>query len=112
MQKSDRRTNPRINISFPVECRRPADKSYFYTVCKDLSVGGTKILSDKFMPKGKKIDLNINLVDNVVDLKAKVAWCVRERMADRYAMGMEFIEVNEDNRARLSGLLGKIYPGQ
>jgi c-di-GMP-binding flagellar brake protein YcgR len=104
-----RADSERIKISFPVECNVPAGKSYFYTVCKDLSQGGLKILSNNFIAKGNILKLNINLIDNVVNLKAKVAWCSKERASERYVTGLQFVEINKESQGALSRFLNRIY---
>lgn len=105
----DQRKYPRIDISFPVECNLLPKGSYFYTVSKDLSLGGVKIITNVFLPKNDYLRLNINLIDKVVDLKAKVAWCNKERVSERYDMGLEFVEINEDGKKDISQFLNKVY---
>jgi c-di-GMP-binding flagellar brake protein YcgR len=105
----ERRTKPRVGISFPVECKTLPSSNYFYTVCKDLSLVGIKIISNNFIPKNSLLKLQVNLVDSVVDLKAKLVWCNKERMADRYCAGLQFLEVNEQGRQSLANFLDKVF---
>jgi c-di-GMP-binding flagellar brake protein YcgR len=105
----NRRIAPRANVSFPVECTSLTHKGYFYTVSKDLSMGGIKILTNDFLPKDDVVKVNINLIDRIVNLKAKVMWCNKERVSDRYSAGLRFTEVNNINKASLSQFLGKIF---
>jgi len=105
----ERRQYRRVNVSFPVECKVLHQRGYFYTVSKDLSIGGARILSDKFLPKGNLIKVNINLINRVVGLKAKVAWCNKERIAERYSAGLEFLEMDERNKETLVSFLSTVY---
>ncbi|MBP7088176.1 MAG: PilZ domain-containing protein [Candidatus Omnitrophica bacterium] len=105
----ERRKYPRVDISLPVECQNLPAHNYFYTVSKDLSLIGTKIISNSFLSKGDVMTVNLNFIKRVLNLKAKVAWCNRERAADRYAVGLEFIEVSNEVRDNLSSFLNKIY---
>jgi c-di-GMP-binding flagellar brake protein YcgR len=104
----ERRRFPRISISFPVECNLAPKKSYFYTVCKDLSSGGLKIVSDTFLAKGSTIKINLNLVNQMVPAKARVAWCNKERFGDRYTAGLEITEINPRGKQELSTFLNKV----
>ena len=104
----ERRRFPRIGISFPVECNLAPKKSYFYTVSKDLSSGGLKILTDTFLAKGSTIKINLNLINQLVPAKARVAWCNKERFGDRYAVGLEITEINQRGRQELSTFLRKV----
>ena len=93
----ERRIVPRAGISFPVECSLLPKTNYFYTVSKDLSTGGAKIITD-----------HINLINKIVDVKAKVAWCNKERIADRYSAGVKFVELTKPNQNAIINLLQKI----
>ena len=104
----ERREYSRVNISFPVECKLLPHRNYFYTVSKDLSMGGVKILSNAFLAKGNSLKLNINLIDNIVPLKAKVIWCNKQRVSQRYSAGLKFTEITETNRKRLDKFLNKV----
>lgn len=105
----ENRKSPRINVSFPVECRSLPARKYFYTVSKDLSLGGVKILSNCFLPKNDMVKVSINLIDSVLDLKAKVAWCNQERMSERYSTGLEFTETNDVSKKKLFSFLNRIF---
>ena len=105
----ERRKAKRINVSFPVECKNLLARNYFYTVSKDLSLGGVKILTNEFVPVNNLIKLNINLIDKVINLKAKVSWCNSEKISDRYSTGLEFVEVEELDKWELSNFLNTIY---
>ncbi|MFA5008630.1 MAG: PilZ domain-containing protein [Candidatus Omnitrophota bacterium] len=104
----ERRKYPRVDISFPVECDELVRKNYFYTVSKDLSTGGVKIFSNKFFPRNEQLKVSINLIDRMVNLKAKVAWCNEVRASDSYLCGLEFIEANKGSRNEIAGFLSKI----
>ena len=106
----NRRKYGRADISFPVECDILPKKSYFYTVSKDLSSSGAKIITDRFLAKGNTLKIHINLIDQMVEIKARVAWCNKERASERYLTGVEFTEINGINKLALSKLLGAIIP--
>jgi len=98
----ERRKEPRATISFPVACDFLPHRTYFYTVCKDLSSGGIKIISGDFIPHGDFLKINLNLIDKAIDLKAKVMWCNKERHCDRYYAGLMFTEVTEHDKINIS----------
>ncbi|MBD3246644.1 MAG: hypothetical protein GF333_06485 [Candidatus Omnitrophica bacterium] len=104
----EKRSFPRVNVSFPLECRPLPDRKYFYTVSKDLSSGGVRIVSNKFMPKDHPVKVDINLIDRVVSVKARVAWCNKDRFGDRYHAGLQFVDMNENRAKDLSCFLNKV----
>lgn len=105
----ENRRFPRIQVSFPIECRSLLSRSYFYTVSKDLSLVGVKIITNEFLAKNDLLKININLINKMVNLKAKVAWCNKERASERYSTGLEFVEISPINREEISVFLDKVH---
>lgn len=105
----EKRKFPRAGVSFPVECKPLPARNYFYTVSRDLSLGGVKIVCNYFLPKNDTIKVNINLIDSMLDLKAKVAWCNKERLSERYSAGLEFVETTENSKKKLFQFLNRIF---
>lgn len=101
----ERRQYPRIDISFPVECKMLPSQDYFYTVSKDLSQVGLKIVSNEFMPKNELLKLSLNLINKILDVKARVVWCSQERASERYSAGVEFVEIEDHSRDELTAFL-------
>lgn len=106
----ERRKYPRTEISFPLECRMLPDPAYFYTVSKNLSLVGIKIISDQFIPKNNVVKLQVNFIDAVVDLKARVAWCSKQRAGERYTAGLEFIETTDAHERNILHFLHNLNP--
>jgi len=105
----DKRKDPRVAISFPVECNMLSQREYFYTVSKDLSKGGARIIANNFLPKGNILKLNINFIEQTMGIKAEIAWCNKERIGERYQAGLKFVETNENNKRTLEAFLNQIY---
>ncbi len=105
----ERRKDLRVKVSFPVECIvLPERRSFFYTVSKDLSLGGVRILSENFLPKNQEVRVNINLIEEMVLIKARVVWCSKERCSERYSAGLRFLEINEKDRTNLNNFIRKV----
>ncbi|MFH1771220.1 MAG: PilZ domain-containing protein [Candidatus Omnitrophota bacterium] len=101
----ERRNKSRIAISFPVECNFLPKRNLFYTVSRDLSEEGAKILTENFVVTGEFVKVTINLIDQIVNLKAKVVWCNKERTGERYSAGINFVDLNGENKNKLWGFL-------
>ncbi len=101
----ERRKESRTIISFPVACDFLPRRNYFYTVCKDLSHNGIRIITNNFIPRGGFLKMNLNLIDKIINLKAKVMWCNKERYADRYQAGLKFIELDNISKTYLRGFI-------
>jgi c-di-GMP-binding flagellar brake protein YcgR len=101
----ERRKHQRVEISFPLECSLLPTNKYFYTVSKDLSVGGIKIIVDRFLARNNTMKVGINLVDKLVNAKARVAWCNQQGNTDRYLAGLVFVEINKDDERTIAKFL-------
>ncbi|MFA7677687.1 MAG: PilZ domain-containing protein [Candidatus Omnitrophota bacterium] len=104
----ERRQFPRVKVSFPVECKTLPSRKYFYTVSKDVSMIGMKILINGFIPRDRLLRLDLNLIDKVLELKAKIVWCNRERMSDKYSAGLQFVELGQDCHKTLTQFLSNV----
>src|SRR3989338_6870319 len=98
----ERRKHPRISISFHIECKMLQSRDYFYTVSKDLSACGAKIISNEFIPKNDFMKLSLNFINKILDVKARVVWSSQERASERYSTGLEFVEVAPQTRDELT----------
>jgi len=101
----EKRKELRAGTTFPVSCNTLSNRNYFYTVCRDLSSEGAKIITDNFIPSGDSMQIDINLITKVINLKAKVMWCNKERYSDRYSAGLMFTELTKQARDQISNFL-------
>ncbi|MFC1514352.1 PilZ domain-containing protein [Candidatus Omnitrophota bacterium] len=106
----EKRKQQRVKISFPVRCEGLDSRRGFYTVFKDISVGGLKVISEEFLAVNKAIKFEINLINTLVKGKGKVVWCNPQSFADRYFVGLEFTEIGPSAQKTLSDFLSNINP--
>ena len=104
----EKRRFPRVGISFPTECDFVDKNGYFYTVTRDLSAGGIRITSDKFIPKGSILKLNINLINKVIPAEGEVVWTREEKYSEKYILGLKFLQMEEKSRKVLNDFLDYI----
>ncbi|MBD3246953.1 MAG: hypothetical protein GF333_08125 [Candidatus Omnitrophica bacterium] len=105
----EKRTHPRAAVSFPIECSLQSEKAVFYTVSTDLSLGGTRIVTEEPFREGKELTLRINLIERTVKLKAQVRWSGRGTNSHRFVAGIQFNECTGENRQILNGFLKRIF---
>ncbi len=104
----ERRQDERIKASFPVECTLLSSKDYFYTVTKDVSLGGVQILTSSFIAKDSILKLALNFIDSLVTIKVQVAWCNQKRNCERYSVGLVFSETSSSFKRNISRLLNTL----
>ncbi len=107
---NEKRTDPRIDTAFIVKCMELSEKkNSFYTVIKDLSSGGIKILCEEILPLGMNFKIDINLIQEKAEACAEVVWYYKIPASERYCVGLKFRDVNEHNRRKLGDLIDTIY---
>ncbi len=107
---NDKRIDPRIDTAFIVKCMDLKEKKKsFYTVIKDLSTGGIKILCEDCLPLGKNFKININMIQENAEACAEVVWYYKVPTSERYCVGLKFFDVNDTNKRKLGNLINTIY---
>lgn len=73
---------------------KPQVRKTYYALTKDISVGGIRLLTEKYLPVGTELRMELALLDSnkVINLIGKVIWinCLYEN--ELYEMGIEFLE--------------------
>ena len=106
---NDKRIEPRIDTALFVKCMLlPEEKNCFYTVIKDLSTGGIQILCEDFLPPGKNLKMDINLIQEKAEACAEVVWYYKVPTSERYCIGLKFLEVCEKSRRKLGEVINTI----
>lgn len=78
-------------------------ESFKGSLACDLSEGGVRVRSERFMPLGTSLRTRFQL-DNmqVITLMGKVVWAQKEPQGEYYQMGVEFEEEDENLFTRRS----------
>ncbi|MCK5492536.1 MAG: PilZ domain-containing protein [Candidatus Omnitrophica bacterium] len=92
--QKENRAYPRHKISLPVEYKTMSPKKYFYTVSKDISLSGINLIVEDSIAMNSQVKLNVNLINKIIPLEARVIWCHKQREAHRHYIGLEFSGVN------------------
>ncbi|NCC24563.1 MAG: PilZ domain-containing protein [Deltaproteobacteria bacterium] len=132
-QGSERRQHDRLPKSYTVEVREfifPISRQPKVTMtCVDISSGGLAVLSPKRFEPGEKLQVKISIprlnkyhsgffkvfesdVGQYLQAVAQVAWTVEKVPFTSYSMGLEFLDVYEDDWKALSSLIKKTIRDQ
>jgi c-di-GMP-binding flagellar brake protein YcgR len=105
----ERRKEGRISEENKVKFRvaskgkTPQVRKTYYALTKDISVGGIRMLTEKYLPVGTELRMEIALLDSnkVINLVGKVRWinCLYDN--ELYEMGVEFRETLSDKTVAL-----------
>lgn len=104
----ERRHHPRLNFTEPVSFRNVFNphESFTGALSRDMSAGGVRLVSSKFVPKDSRVVLVLTLPGELRPMRmiSRVAW-VKEQSAlgESYDCGLEFVEINREDQEILAG---------
>lgn len=103
---AEQRRFPRFHYSIPIKYKQPDKPGPTYTVTRDISVGGMRLLTNSFIPRHTKLGLEVEVPPkNVVNAEATVVWSNRINHSDQYLSGVKFSDLNENDKRNISDLV-------
>ncbi len=91
-RKPENRVFPRVNLDSPIRFQIRGDADFDNAVCNDISTGGLRFTSNKFVPTESALMLEIKLLERVLRPIGKVAWSAPVAHSYRNQLGVEFLE--------------------
>lgn len=95
-KRKEKRVEEEIKVAIKLlpEDKYPHDENIVYALTKDISSGGVKIVTDKMLPVGTLLNLELTLakIRKLVEATAKVRWVNRLYDDDVFEMGLEFVD--------------------
>ena len=107
---AERRQWSRVDIRLPIKFREVGEfiSSPIDSETQDVSEGGVKFNSEKFLPKDSKLVISLNLTDvSGVKATVKVVWSTRDSHTNMYETGVEFDNIPSEAKVQLSHLVRK-----
>ena len=92
----------RIGAKFPIRYQIKRGGFFASALTQDISLFGARLNSDRFFPRGLNLSIELNILSKVIKPIARVVWSQSLPRTDRYQMGIEFIEVNAQDKNYLS----------
>ena len=106
MGSLEQRRFPRFNYSIPIKYRPQTQPASTYTVTRDLSVGGLKLLTNNFIPRGTEVQLEVEFPHlDLINTQGTVVWSNRINHSEQYLSGIRFTALDETNRKNISDLV-------
>ena len=108
MQESfkERRKYPRVSLPIPLRYKELNGKTYLAkgTLSKDVSAGGVRFHSDKFITLACHLVVEMNFPSMEKPIKAisKIAWIKKARFGDSYELGNQFLAMTNEDEAAMS----------
>ena len=93
----EKRRSPRIRSGFPLKYKdlKEDDSEPRGTVSKNISEGGVRFRSDRFISLACRLVVELNLpnVHKSIKAVAKIAWIKKLPTGDDYEVGNQFLEI-------------------
>ncbi len=104
----ERRRFPRVRISVEVGGKH-SDGPLTKVNSFDISVGGIRLFLPRKLPKGKVIELEINLPFQAVIARGQVVWTKETETEEGkfFQTGIQFTEMNPTDKARIEAFIHK-----
>ncbi len=108
----ERRKHPRISVSIPLRYKELRGRSYLSkgTVSKNLSEGGVRFRTDRFVSLACHLVVEMSLPTIARPIKAisKVAWIKKLPAGDDFEIGNQFLALSNEDEAALSAYTQKL----
>ena len=108
MGAKEKRKSQRLDCRVPIMCRRGSLFDNSQTM--DISDGGVGLLSPKMVPVNTNMIMEIALAEKQEPILCvgKVRWVQKSGIADSFRIGMNFTDIAEDCKNRLSQYLEQV----
>ncbi len=93
----------RLRKYIDVVIEDPACAMLLRAAIADISQTGLRVIADQYLPKGSKYTFTMKSPPNL-SLRGEVRW-VRDFERETYQVGIQLVDVNEEDRKRLANFL-------
>jgi len=88
----ENRSFPRIDFHSEIRYQLRGKSDFDNVLSNDISCGGLRFTSDRFIPTSTLVMLEVNVLNRVLRPMGKVAWSMPVAHSDRNQTGIEFME--------------------
>jgi PilZ domain len=100
--EKNNRSFPRIKCHSKVHYRLRGKPDFDSGICRDISRGGLKIVSEQFIPSSTLVMLEINALNRVLHPVGRVVWSAPIAHSNRNQTGFEFVEFDNKEQDYLN----------
>jgi len=94
----EKRRFPRIRLKAPVRFQVRGQPEFDNSLTQDISVGGMCFTNEKFIAPQTNLMLEISIFSRLLNPVGRVAWVNPIGHSNRYRLGVEFIELDAENK--------------
>lgn len=113
---AERRLYPRASAAMPVQYRgiRQANDAIMGTIARNISKGGVALIVNEFISVFTRLIVEISIPPIAKPIRAisKVVWIRKRPHGEQYEVGMEFVDITEEDRRNVSDFVERSIPKQ
>lgn len=99
---NEKRKSPRIESRFPLKYRdmKRSGEEFRGTVSKNISEGGIRFRSDRFISLACRlvVELNLPAIAKPIRAVSKITWIKKLPVGDDYEVGNQFLEIAREDK--------------
>ncbi|MFH1593166.1 MAG: PilZ domain-containing protein [Candidatus Omnitrophota bacterium] len=107
----DKRKYSRVESRFPLKYRdlKKSGEEFRGTVSKNVSEGGIRFRSDRFISLACRlvVELNLPAMDKPIRAVSKITWIKKLPVGDDYEVGNQFLEIARDDKDSIRTFINK-----
>ena len=93
-KQENKRSSPRVDFHAQLRYQVRGGSAFDNAVSNDISYGGLRFTSNRFIPTSTPVMLEINVLNRILRPIGRVAWSNPLPHSDRNQLGVEFVEFN------------------
>ena len=101
----DKRRFPRMKIRVPLRCQVRGAQEFNNVLTDNISSGGLGFVHDSFIAPSTNLMLEVNVLLSVLNPIGRVAWASPLPHSDKYMLGVEFVEIDREQKKCLDDFL-------
>ncbi len=98
----EKRRFPRIRLKAPLRYQIRGKHEFDNSLTDDISLGGISFTNEEYIPPATNLMMEISIFSRLLDPIGKVAWINPIAHSNRYRLGIEFVELDEQKKKLLS----------
>ena len=106
VDNTEQRRFPRYQYSIPLKYRVKEEHIPTFTVTRDISTGGLKIVTNKYLPRGTSLHIEIEVPPkHTINAVVTNVWSRRIDHSEQYLSGTKFSEINKFDEKNIQELV-------
>lgn len=98
----ERRRFPRVGLHTPLRYQVRGVAQFNNALSDNISLGGMSFVANEFIAPQTALMLEVNLLSRIIRPIGKISWATPLPHSDRKRLGIEFVEVDTDDKNYLA----------